>query len=88
MTPEKLEEIVSELFPTKFNQTKPFVADHPNDLDLPTLRDDQIFALLAWEFWKDGMDWELGISNIAEGKSALYPTRASAIHILKVVFDY
>jgi hypothetical protein len=80
MTQEQLEAKVRTFWP---------LDQHPNDcIELPKLTDDQIFSLLAWELWKDGMDWELGIADIAEGKTASYNTREKCMHILKTVFGY
>ena len=57
--------------------------------DLSTLADDQIFAILAYELWKDGMDWDQGVSDLAEGKPNLqYKTREDCINFLKTVFGY
>jgi hypothetical protein len=55
---------------------------------LSELTEKETFELLAYSFWKDGMDWELGISDIAEGKTASYNTREKCFHILKTVFGY
>jgi hypothetical protein len=80
MTPEQLETKVRSFYPAD---------QHPNDcIELERLADDQIFALLAYEFWKDGMDWELGIEQIALGQTVSYNTREKCIHILKTVFCY
>jgi hypothetical protein len=51
-----------------------------NDLD-----NEDLFALLAWEMWKDGMDWDQGISDIAAGKSI---TREDATFNLINIFGY
>ena len=76
MTPQELDAKVKAL------------PGYTGNIDLFRLTDDQVFALLAWEFWRDGMDWNLGIPEIAMGQSASYPTRERAIHILKAVFGY
>jgi len=76
MTPEQLEQKVNAL-------------KAPNSKEgLEALADDQIFALLAYEFWKDGMDWDLGIEQIALGHTVSYNTREKCIHILVTVFGY
>lgn len=64
----------------------------PNNCeDLSTLTDDQVFALLAWELWKDGMDWNQGVPEIAEGKftrNNLFNTREGCVLFLKSTFGY
>ena len=55
---------------------------------LEVLAEDEIFILLAFELWGDGMDWGQGILEIAQGKNPLYNTREKAMHILKTVFIY
>jgi hypothetical protein len=57
-------------------------------IDITKLNEDQVFALTAYELWKDGMDWDTGIPQIAEGKEPLYNTREKCMHILKAVFGY
>ena len=55
---------------------------------LEVLAEDEIFLLLAYELWKDGMDWDQGVLEIAYGKNPLYNTREKAMHILTTVFLY
>jgi hypothetical protein len=58
-------------------------------LNLDTKTDEQIFALLAWEFWTDGMDWGEDLASLAEGKTNLqYKNREDAIKYLQTVFGY
>jgi hypothetical protein len=57
--------------------------------DVEDLDDDEVFALLAWELWKDGMDWEEDLANLADGKTNLqYKNREDAINYLQTVFGY
>ena len=56
--------------------------------DITQLADDQIFALTAWSFWKDGMDWDQGIQSIAEGTDPVLKTREQCILTLKSIFGY
>lgn len=56
--------------------------------DLGRLSDDQIYVLLAWEFRKDGMDWDMGVESIARGRHPLFNTRGSAVMQLQNVFGY
>jgi hypothetical protein len=74
MKPEQLEAKVKAI------QAKEF--------SLEELPDDELFALVAWEMWKDGMDWDQGVSNMAEGKVLGMNTRENCIHALKVMFGY
>lgn len=61
---------------------------HPNDLDIDKLSDDQVFALLAWEMWKDGMDGDDDLSEIFHGRNFYYNTKEKAWHFLKKCFAY
>lgn len=61
---------------------------HPADLILGELHEDQVFTLLAWELWKDGMDWGPDLIEVAMGKNPSYPTREMAIQALAKVFSY
>ena len=79
VTQEQLEAKVRSFYPAD---------QHPNDcIDVLTLTDDQLYALLAWEFWKDGMDWKL-VPNVCMGKNPMYKTREDVLHVLKIVFAY
>jgi hypothetical protein len=79
MTPEQLEVKV-----------KVFIDDiQTNDTsDITQLADDQVFALIAYKFWKDGMDWDNGIPEMADGEDPIIRTREEAIHALKNIFGY
>jgi hypothetical protein len=59
----------------------------PRD-DITILTDDQLFILVAWEMFKDGMPWIAGVPRIAEGFHPLYNTREKCIHVLKICFGY
>ena len=85
ITQEQLEAKIKKLFPIEFDPKVESLKDHPSDLELHTLSDENVFALLAWEMWKDGMDWDTGIPDIAEGKSY---TREDAITTLIYVYSY
>ena len=79
ITQEQLEAKVRSFYPAD---------QHPNDcINLSDLTDDQLFALLAWEMWKDGMDWVL-VPVVAMGKNPLYKNREDAIHFLMTAFAY
>jgi hypothetical protein len=56
--------------------------------DLGELLDDQVFVLTAWEFWKDGRDWENGIPELAEGRDPILKTRELCVQALKNIFGY
>jgi hypothetical protein len=86
VTPEHLETKIKEIFPTI---TFPIPAQLKSQkLDLDKLSKDQIFTLTAWEFWKDGQDWDQGISDIAEGHDVILCDRAHCITALKNIFGY
>jgi hypothetical protein len=55
---------------------------------LENLSDDELFALVAYELWKDGMDWDQGIPEYAEGKDPIIKNRLTAIQLLKNTFGY
>lgn len=55
---------------------------------LKDLTDSQIYALLAYKLWADGMDWDQGIPEIAKGTSPLYNSREAAIKVLVDNFGY
>lgn len=55
---------------------------------LDKLQDDEIYALLAWEMWKDGEDWDLVASDIPEGIYLPFNTRESASNELINKFGY
>jgi hypothetical protein len=55
---------------------------------LEEMTDDEIFAWLAYGFWKDGMDWNKGVPEIAEGKDPILKTRELCIQALKNIFGY
>lgn len=57
-------------------------------LPLYDLHDGQLFILLAWELWHDGLDVVDEIISIAEGQNPLYNTREKCIHPLVTVFGY
>ena len=61
---------------------------HPADLKLSDLHDDEVFVLLAWELWKDGMDFGPDLIQIAMGQNPTYPTREQAVLALCRVFSY
>ena len=79
MTPTELEEKI-----------KVFIEDiQTNDTSSITqLDDDQIHALLAWEFWKDGADWNDLVEDIATGQYLPFNTRVAAIDQLRKVYGY
>jgi len=84
LTQEQLIAVIVKLFPT---------LDHPSctclcGLDLSNLTDEQVYALLAWEMWKDGMDWDQGVEDITTGQYLPFNTRQSAIDHLKTAFGY
>ena len=56
--------------------------------DLNELLDDQIHALLAWEYWKDGADWNDLVVDMITGQYLPFNTRESAIKALKEIFGY
>ena len=79
VTQEQLEAKVRSFYPAD---------QHPNDcIDVLTLTDDQLYALLAWELWKDGMDWGL-VPEVCMGNNPMYKTRENVLLILKSVFAY
>jgi hypothetical protein len=62
---------------------------HPNDvIEADKLEEDQVFALLAWEFWKDGLDEDAALSEIYNGFNSLYNTKEKAWHTLRMCFGY
>jgi hypothetical protein len=62
---------------------------HPNDVIEPDkLEENQIFALLAWEMWKDGLDDEAELSALYNGFNELYNTKEKAWHTLRMCFGY
>jgi hypothetical protein len=88
MTPEQLEVKINEIqkdAPTKKRH------GHVSSIilvDLEKLTDNQLFALLAWELWKDGADDWAWIESIVQGKDMQFKTRSDCISYLKTVFGY
>ena len=59
----------------------------PGAIELDKLEDHEIYTLIAYELWKDGMDWQL-IPEIAQGRSSYYQPRQLVTNILRTVFQY
>jgi hypothetical protein len=58
-------------------------------LSMEDLPEDELWALLAWELWKDGRDWDEDLENIASGRGDIqFHHRSDAISYLKAVFGY
>jgi hypothetical protein len=58
------------------------------DLELNKLRNEDLHHLLAWEFWKDGADWDDFVEDIATGQYLPFNTREATIDQLRKVFGY
>jgi hypothetical protein len=61
---------------------------HNDNILLDNLNDAEIYALLAWEMWKDGEDWDLVAVDIPEGIYLPFNTRESASNELINKFGY
>lgn len=57
-------------------------------LDLNTLSNEDVFALLAWEYWKDGADWDDLVVDMITGQYLPFNTRETAIKALQDIFGY
>jgi hypothetical protein len=97
MTPEELETKVKKILcgacppneKCKEDRTPVFTCSMaPIDLVLDKLSDEDLHALLAWEFWKDGADWGDLVEDIATGQYLPFNTRVAAIDQLRKVYGY
>lgn len=61
---------------------------HGEDWLLEDLTDDDIYALLAWAYWKDGADWDDMVADMATGQYLPFNTRESAVKALQDIFGY
>ncbi|MBE3087732.1 MAG: hypothetical protein IMZ61_16395 [Planctomycetes bacterium] len=95
MTPTELEEKIKRILcgacPSEGDNKNGYCVNctvAPVDLVLDKLDDSQLHALLAWEFWKDGADWNDMVADIATGQYLPFNTRAATIDQLRKVFGY
>ena len=58
-------------------------------IDIGRLLEDELFALLAWELWKDGRDWDDDLEKLAGGvPDTQFRGRPDCINFLVTVFGY
>jgi len=74
MTPQELETKIKKM--------------EENGFEVENLKDEDLYALLAYCFWKDGMDWDEGVLDIASGQYLPFNIREAAIDQLENVFGY
>jgi hypothetical protein len=84
----KVKKILCGACPSKENECHVTCTMAPIDLNLDKLSDDQLHALLAWEFWKDGADWDDLVEDIATGQYLPFNTREAALDQLRKVYGY
>jgi len=61
--------------------------EYLKDQNIALLSTDQLQTILAYEMWKDGMEWT-DVKEIYEGKNTLYADKSSIINELKTKFQY
>jgi len=55
--------------------------------NINTLDTDQLQTILAYEMWKDGMEW-IDVKELWDGKNSLYTDKLEIIQELKHKFNY
>lgn len=74
ITQEELQELYDSVCARSFNVSV-------NDMS-----DDEVFVLIGYELWKDGMDWDI-VPQVVAGQNIMYD-RYESVQTLKRIFNY